>query len=305
MDGQQLRGAVLDLCDDRNSAAEAYKKRKIYECLDHAASIFCRETRYYKSSATLTTVEGQQDYTLPADFIDLYMKRSDRYFVRYYDGTDYSFPRLTPWPELFVANLTDRQSVPARVAIRDVETATVAVTGTATAPAGAKSSDGLAVLTDSAQTFLTTHRVWPRDGIHNETDGSSGYVIEVTGATSLKCALFNGSNDDWTIGDAYTIVPNAEKQLTLDAPALTAGHLIAVPFIAMPDPVYSDHASWRLPARICLGIAAGAAALLQLPEHSYQETQWMNGQFREEIFRTKQEIAQTVLKSGNGGRRGW
>lgn len=305
MDGKSLLNAVLDLCDDRNAAAELYHRRRIFECLDHACAIFCRSVRNYKASATLTTVHAQQDYALPADFIDLYMKRGGGYFVRYYDGTDYSWPRVVPWEELFQANLTDEESVPSRVSIREAESAAVAITGTATATA-AKGSDGLATLTDSTKAFLTTNRVWPRDKIHNTTDGSSGVVVSVPTATTLRVALFEGGNDDWTSGDAYTIVPAAEKQLSLEAAAETAGHLILVPYIAMPEPVYSDYGAWRLPERSCRGIAAGAAALLQLARHSYTETAWMNGQFSEEIRRAKTEIGRAILDGGgNRNRPGW
>ena len=305
MDGKSLLGAVLDLCDDRNAAAELYRRRRIFECLDQAAAIFCRLVRNYHSSATLTTVLSQQDYALPPDFIDFYMLRGGSYFARYYDGSDYSWPRVVEWQEIFQANLTDAESVPSRVAVRDVETAAAAITGTATS-AGAKSADGIAILTDSTKAFLTTTRVWPRDVIYNTADGSSGVVVSIPTGTTLRCALFDGGGNDWTNGDAYTITPAAEKQLTLEAKSETAGHLILIPYIAMPDPVFSDYASWRLPARTCRGIAAGAAALLQLSQHSYQETQWMNGQFAEEIRRTKAEIGRQILSGGgNRSRPGW
>jgi hypothetical protein len=305
VDGKTLLNAVLDLCDDRNAAAELYRRRRVFECLDQAAAIFCRTIRNYHSATTLTTVAAQQDYTLPADFIDFYMLRSGGYFVRYYDGADYSWPKVVEWEELYRANLTDAEDVPNRVAIRDRETGAAAIAGTATS-AGAKSADGLCTLTDSTKAFLTTNRVWPRDRIHNTTDNSSGVVVSVLTATTLSVALFEGSGNDWTSADAYTITPATEKQLTLEAKSETAGHLIHIPYIAMPDPVFSDYASWRLPARTCLGIAAGAAALLQLPEHSYTETQWMNGQFAEEIRRTKTEIARQILSGGgNRSRPGW
>lgn len=305
MDGKSLFNAVLDLCDDRNAAAELYRRRRIFECLDQAASIFCRTVRNYKSQATLTTVANQQDYSLPPDFIDLYMLRGGQYFARYYDGTDYSWATVVEWEELFQANLTDAEAIPSRLAIRDRESGDAAITGTATT-AGTKSVDGIAILTDSTKAFLTTDRVWPRDVIHNTTDGSSGVVVSVPSATTLRCALFDGSGDDWTNADAYTITPAAEKQIILEAKSEAAGHLINIPYIALPDPVFSDYATWRLPARTCRGIAAGAAALLQLPEHSYQETVWMNGQFNEEIHRTKVEIGQQILRGGgNRSRPGW
>lgn len=295
MDGKMLLRAVLDRISDQSTAGP-YKARRIYESLDQAASIFCRLTKLYKRSVTLTTVAAQQDYTLPPDFLDLWMESySGRRFVRYYDGTDYFWPTVIDWKSLFRLNLTDSQATPSRVAIRETESIFAAsVTGTATTTGAAVR--GLAILTDSTKTFLTTTRVWPRDIIHNETDDSYGRVIEVTDATHLKCALFEGKVNGFAIGHAYTIVPESRMQLSLEAPPATSGHLILMPYAGLPDPVFADYSSWRISDTRCRSIAAGAAALLQLPDNSWEEARVMNGQFLEEVRRTKEEIGQGILK---------
>ncbi len=304
MDGKRLTAAFMSCIDDLSAATLQHQQRRIYECMDQACGIFCRQTRSFKSSVTITTVLGQQNYDLPPDFIDFYLQKDGRYVLRYYDGTNYCWPRVVSWDEIYRLNLTDRQETPGRVCIREKETSEALIAGTADSP-GAK-TNGLAILTDAAMAFLTTNRVWPRDVIHNEADGSDGYVIEVTDATHLKCALFDGDSNDWSSNDAYTIIPATEKQLMLEAPAATAGHLIVVPYIGMPNPVYSDFAFWRLPSQTCLGIAAGAAALYSIPKNSFQEAQVMNGQFLDEIRRTKTEIAQATLRSTRrSGATGW
>lgn len=297
MDGKQLTQAVLDNIDSLSRGEKESKQRRIYECLDQAAAIFCREARCLHATAALTTVAAQQDYDLPPDFIDLYLTAGsrDRRIVRYYDGTDTFWPPVIPWERIFTANLTDHQETPATVAIRDKETSEALIAGTATAAGAAVR--GLSILTDSAKLFITTNRVWPRDIIHNETDQSDGYVIEVTDATHLKTALFNGNKNAWTSADAYTIIPATEKQLTLEAPAETAGHIITVPYVSMPSPVYSDYGVWRFDNRVCRGIAAGAAALMQMPENSYDESRVMMGLFADELRRARVEIAQAILRN--------
>lgn len=290
-----LTRAVLDRLSDQSTAGP-YKARRIYESLDQAAAIFCRLTKIYKRSVTLTTVALQQDYTLPPDFLDLWMENyGGRRFVRYYDGTNHSWPTVIDWKSLFRLNLTVSQDTPSRVSIRETESIFAAsVTGTATTAGAAVR--GLAILTDSTKTFLTTTRVWPRDVIHNETDGSYGRVIEVTDATHLKCALFEGNINGFGNGNAYTIVPESRMQLTLEAPPVSSGHLILMPYVGLPDPVFADYSSWRISDTRCRSIACGAAALLQLPDNSWEEARVMNGQFLEEVKRTNYEIGKMTLK---------
>ena len=296
MDGKQLTFAVLNNIDDYSIAGRETHQRRIYECLDQACALFCRETRMYKSTATLVTVAAQQDYHLPPGFIDLWMQKPDgQYFLRYFDGTDTYWPVVVPWPSILRLNLTTNQETPSRLCIRDRDTSETNISGTASV--AGTSVHGLSILQDTSKHFTGVDRVWPRDIINNETGGSDGYVIAVTDDTHLTTALFDGSRNQWKLNDAYTIIPATEKQLTLEAPAATSSHHILVPYIAMPDPVYSDYSQWRLPAHVCLGIAAGAAAIMQLAKNSYDETRVMNGQFFDEIQRAKREMAQLHLRS--------
>lgn len=305
MDGKSLFKAVQDRLPDLSQSTAELQARPIWKALDLAAQTFCRITRIYTRSTTLTTVLNQQDYTLPPDFLDLYMQRSDgRRFVRYAAGVDISWPRIVPWGEIFRADLATSQDAPARAAIRETETVAALIAGTTTAVGAV--ARGVAILTDSTKAFLTTNKVWPRDTIHDETSGADGIVVEVTDATHLKCVLFDGKFTGFHNGDAYTIVPASRMQLSLEAPAAVAGHTITVPYVGMPDPVYHDYGSWRFSEPRCYGIASGAAALLELPENSWEEARVMNGQFVEEIRRTNSEIAQRVIReTRRPARSGW
>lgn len=303
MDGRELTRAVLNSTDGYTAAGKQDKQHRIYECLDAAAAIFLRETRILHTSIDLTTVAGQQDYDLPPDFIDLYMAdAAARFFIKYYDASNYSWPPCVSYEEIFRENKTDSQDIPNRFCIRDKDDVEAAVTGKTTSADAA--SRGQCTLTDTAQTFTTTQRVWPRDIVHNETDGSDGVVLAVTDATHLVTALFGGKNNAWGSGDAYRIQPAVERELYLDAPSTTAGHTMTVPYVCMPTPVYSEYASWRFPPRVCRAIASGAAALLVLPESSYDESRVMQGIFLDEIRRIKVERAQAILAQGRSRRRG-
>ncbi len=304
MDGKELVRSVLDYIDAQNAAALIDKKWRIYECLDEAAAIFLRETRILHNSVTLTTVAGQQAYGLPPDFIDLYLTDAAvRYFVKYNDATNECWPGLTSYEKIVRDNQTTAKNTPSCFCIRDKYAASSVITGTATS-SGAK-SHGQCTLTDTTKLFTTTHRVWPRDIIHNETDGSDGVVLSVTDSTHLVCALAGGNLDAWGSADAYLIQPAVEREIYLDAPSGTSGHTMTVEYVCMPSPVYSDYGTWRFPNRICRAIAAGAASLLVIPEGSYNEARVMQGQFLEEVRRYKVEKAQEVLSRTRTHRSGW
>jgi len=297
MDGKKLTREVLDFLDESAPSDIHANQRRIYECLDMAVSIYCRETRGLHVEVDITTVEDQQAYDLPPDLIDLYMKNSSgRFFVKFYNGSNYSWPLKTSYEKLFKTNLTDTKDIPGRFAIIDKADKESLIEGTADA-AGAKSG-GHCILQDDSMLFTTTNRAYPRDIIHNVTDVSTGYVLSITDATHLVAALFQGSNNDWTQNDSYIIQPAAEKQLVLDAPSGTAGYIITVPYICMPSPVFSDFAFWRLSSRTCKAIAAGAASIFKIPKGELTDAAVMGGLFSEEINRARIERAQARLQGG-------
>ncbi|OPY16062.1 MAG: hypothetical protein A4E69_00331 [Syntrophus sp. PtaB.Bin138] len=302
MNGKMLTRQFLDFIDTSELSDNYAAQRRIYECLDMSASIFCRETKSIHNEATITTVAGQQAYDLPPDFIDLYIQTArERFPIRYSDLTTYTWPTKTTHERIYLQNLQTSQSLPSHFAIVDRQTDESLVTGSASS-AGAK-VNGQCVLTDSAQLFLTLHRVWPRDVVHNAVDGSMGYVLETVTETSLKTALFDGTNDDWTLSDAYTIQPASEKQLLLDAPSLTSGHVIHIPYVGMPAPIFSDFGFWHFPPRTCRAIAAGAASLFKLGKTEYKEAQVLGQLFNDEIKQFKIELGAAKLKEGPSRRR--
>lgn len=272
-------------------------KKFFYDCLDAAALDFVRQTRILTAIATITTVEDQQRYDLPANFIEPYLKdRSRRFVAKYNDGTYDYWPRLTSFEKIYRANYSDSKDVPGRFAIRDKPAGETEVTGTATS-AGAASA-GRCILTDSAALFESTVEV--RDLIHNTTDGSSGVVLSVTDDTHLVCALFDGTDDDWTSSDAYVITPAANYETYLDAPSGTAGHTLYVPYLCMPSPVYSDYDTWRFPPMSCRAICYEAAWLFNADyEDGLARFEKLHDLYLEEILRVNRE---TALKRLQGGR---
>ncbi|MFH1952581.1 MAG: hypothetical protein ABIL06_13290 [Pseudomonadota bacterium] len=330
MDGKQLTRFVLDSLDEEVVSGIFAGQRQIYDYLDLAASTFCRETRFLTSEAAITTVADRQTYDLPPDFIGLYMKDSrGRFFIKYYDTSNYLFPIKSSYEKIFKSNLTTAKPTPGRFCIRDdadndwgydyinTEASDNVITETAedyvvtekpsrghirgSAEISASSVNGDCQLTDSSQSFNTT--VKTRDVIHNTTDGSSGIVLKVIGDDVLVCALFDGAENDWTEGDDFVIIPSTTSRITLDAPSETAGHTITVPYVCMPFPVYSEFCVWKFPDRTCAAIAQEAAFLYMNQKGDFPSANRMHELFIAEINRFKRERALLKLQDGQYRKR--
>jgi hypothetical protein len=84
--------------------------------------------------------------------------------------------------------------------------------------------------------------------VHNTTDGSHGYVVALSSATAVVTALFYGTDNDWTNGDAYIINPQHRYEIYLDPPPSTNGHSIYVPYVKRPAPVFSAYRFYTFPS---------------------------------------------------------
>jgi hypothetical protein len=129
--------------------------------------------------------------------------------------------------------------IPHAFSIRNEEDLSSQVTGTATSDGNA--TGGKALLTDTSGLFWTTDVVKPGDTIHNTTDGSDGVVLSIESATTLYCALFGGTDNEWDTDDAYVIQPQGRIELFLDPPSSTSGHIIDLQYVVIPAPVYDDY----------------------------------------------------------------
>jgi len=153
------------------------------------------------------------------------------------------------------------QEVPDSFTIRDKQALYSQITGSATSAGTA--TGGKSTLTDSSGLFLTTDYVSPGDTVHNTTDSSDGIVLSVTSGTTIDTALFGGTNNQWasTTGsqDAYVIQPQGRSEIILDPPPSEANHLIRIPYISRPAPVYSDYGTYRFSQKAMEAIIKYAA----------------------------------------------
>lgn len=306
MDGKKLTRLVLDALDESDVSPNFADQRRIYENLDWAAEIFCSETKILRASVDIATVIDQQFYDLPPGFISLWMKNNTgKNFLKYTYGTDdVCWIYRKSYERIYKADYTESQETPNAFAIIEKEDKEDVISGTTTA--AGPSVNGQCVLQDTSKLFLSTHKVYPRDLVHNTADGSDGYVIAVTNDTNLICALFDGTDNDFTSGDVYVIQPAAERQVLFEAPSSVAGHTLTVPYNCSPSPIFSEIGFWRLRPRTCRAIAWGAASLFKVPKRQFKEADQLGAHFAAEVERVRQVLTNRILKDsfGQRGRRG-
>ncbi len=233
MDGYSIVRKLRNLISEGSDSAWLDVKTS-YDYIYEAIIATIGRVNLLTTTDTLTTEASTINYTLNYNFLKLYMVDSqNRYFVKYYDGTSYYFIYFKSYESMFLSNNTTDVAIPDSFSIMDA-TPLARITGAATATAAL--SNGEATLTSTTSNFTNAEA---GDTIHNTTDSSHGVIISKTSTTILITVLYDGTNNYWTSGDAYIIVPAHRYKLILDPPPLTAGHIVTVPYVFRPDPVYS------------------------------------------------------------------
>lgn len=257
MDGKLLKGRLRRLLNE-DLGSGFLDDKTTYDFYYEAALATAQVLQNLKATTTITTVANQSTYTLPADFSNLYLRdNSNRLYVKYYDGSGYTFITHESYERIVYNNNTSGAMVPDKFTIMDYPSLATNVTGTATSAnddVGGKSS-----LIDTTKTFVSTVSVG--DSVHNTTDGSAGLVLGVTSNTQVEVALFGGTDNEWDVSDAYVIVPQGRVQLILDPMPTTAGHTVTVYYVQRPVPVYSDYDTYRFQPQFLNALVKYAAWL--------------------------------------------
>jgi hypothetical protein len=239
MDGKTLKTQLAFLLREATTSAFLDEKTS-YDFLYEAACAFAILTQAINGTQVVTTVATTSSYNLNPDFGALRLQsQRNEWLVKYNDGSFDSFIPFRSYEAVLTSNNTDAVDIPNSFSVTDVETASSNITGTANSTSPVASDQ--ATLT-SGTTMLGCA---VGDTVHNVTDSSSGVIVAVTTTASIQTALFYGTNNYWTTGDSYVIVPQGRKRLVVDPPSATSGHTITIPYVQKPIPVYSDYQSYR------------------------------------------------------------
>jgi len=243
MDGQTLCRDVRKLLLEGDSSSFV-DDRVTMDMLWEAAQQLNAEMQWNTKEYSFTTIVNQTNYTLPADFQELYVMDNLNYYVlRINDGTSDTFFRWREFDKIYQDRVffTGGQPIPNNFSIVDT-TPTAQVTGAASM-AGANTY-GLSTLFVTPAVF---QNVSVGDIVHNITDGSDGLVTQVLSTFAVQTALWNGANDDWTGGDHFVITPQPRLAVVLDPMPSVSGYTVYVPYVSRPDPVYSLYQSYNFP----------------------------------------------------------
>jgi len=266
MDGktllQQLRNRLNE--DETSTFLDT---KSSYEFINEAAVELSQKTKLLTGVQTITTVADQKEYELNADFLNLYLLDSSlNLFIKYNDGSNNSFPTIVNYENIAQKQVIISALIPERFYLKTSNSTPTQLTSTASNTI--TSSGGESVLNDTGGDFSTAS---VGDTIHNTTDGSSGIITSKTSTTSIKTALFNGTNDYWSAGDTYIIQPQTKLIIGLDDTPSTAGHTITIEYVKRPDPVYTDYASFRFPYQYSNILILYAMYLYKIRDNKVQE----------------------------------
>jgi hypothetical protein len=236
-DGKDLLRRLRQLLNE-DSDSGWLDDQSSYDWLYDAAGEFVDRTGCLRAEQEITTVAEQTDYDMNPDYLRLYLKNSSgNHYVKYNNGSTNTFATFKDYEDLYYQDNTGSVSTPGKFSIIDADLPSQ-VTGSAGATSAA--SGGQCTLSGSGFGDVEAGAT-----VHNTTDSSAGIVLSKTSSSALVTALFGGTDNDWTSGDAYVIQPQARNKLVLDPPPSTAGHTVTLPYVARPKPVYSDYGVYR------------------------------------------------------------
>ncbi len=214
-----------------------YDERTGFDYLYEAARQWVIECESLTSTQTISTTGSTATYTLNGDFLSMYLKENDRYFLKYNDGSDDYFIYFKPYQEIIFDNNTDEVSVPAYFTITDDPTLDTLISDDADNAGTA--TGGKSTLTMDTAVFAD---VTPGDIIHNTDDGSDGVVVKTESTLKiLETCLFGGTANDWTSEDSFLIQPRKRFLLQFDPPLSTSSHTATFFYLRKPRPVYSSY----------------------------------------------------------------
>jgi hypothetical protein len=240
MDGWTLLRRLRELLAETDGS-EFLDDRTSYDYLYEGARRVAFATSAWPSFTTITTVADQATYILPGDYLGPYLKDdSNQRFIKYNDGSSDYWLYWSDYDQIVLNNESDSVTIPSSFTIKMAD-ASSRIEGTATATN--TSSQGEVILEDSAASF-TDDTVAPGDLVHNVDDDSHGVVLARLSGTQLRVALFDGTNNYFTVGDTYIITAISRHELMLAPPPASDGHIITLYYLKAPTPVYSPYRSY-------------------------------------------------------------
>ena len=242
MDGKNLLRLVEKIMNEPSHAlSQILDERTTYDFFYEAAKHWAIETKCLTGIQEITTVASTAGYTLNGDFLELYLKHDDEFYVKLYDGTDYHFLTFKPYGDVYYENDTVAVAIPPHFTLLDDTTLDTLISDTA--DNAADDVGGKTVLTMTAAVFGD---VSPGDIIHNTTDGSDGPVVKVTSTKIIEICLFGGTDNEIDANDAFIIQPRGRMKIQLVPPPSTKDYTLYVPYVQRPAPVYSDYDVYRI-----------------------------------------------------------
>jgi len=274
-----------------------------YDYLWRGAIEFVGRTKILTTTQTITTVAGQRAYKLNADYLQPQLfDDTNQPFVKYYNGSNYTFVRFREYDPMIIGNQTTSVSIPNTWSITDYPmensiTSSITFTSTGT------------LVWDESILFRTQSEgisgISAGDSVLNATDESQGIVTEVNptlntvvGKYLVYTKMFGGSDNTWEVGDDYKIIPQGKMQIVFDPPPSTSGHTVTVYYVQRPAPVFSGYRSYRIPINFKQALIYYAAYLYKARDREPQFGALELQMFEAEVKKACVQFGRTLNRKG-------
>lgn len=245
MDGQDLIRRYKELLHIKSTDTD-FNLRTGFDYLYAAAREWVIQTECLTTTQSITTVASQAGYTLDGDYLSMYLKHNDRYYLKYNDGTSDYFLYFKPYEEVIFDNDTTPVSVPSYFTITDDPTLDNLISSSANATG--THVGGKSTLAVASAAFAD---VTPGDIVHNTKTGNvcDGVVVGYTSTTSIATCIFlatTGAAASWASADTFYIQPRKRFLLQFDPPPSTKDHTATFYYLPSPNPVYSSYDAYTI-----------------------------------------------------------
>lgn len=289
-------GQILDFGTRAIGGIDARDRKYFLDCVNAAAIEFVLETKCHKKTFETRLAAGATKVSLPWDFLELHAKDRNNRLVCMLKAPDGAVTWLRVSTDEIVFTDGPGTGSPSRGHV--TQTSTVMPEILLTAAATEKAAGGVALLSLTDPGYAICSHVSIGDDAKNLMDNSSGVVVG-TSPVVASIAFFNGEDNDIDAGDEIVISPKPRHLFGFDAAIPEAGWTLVVPYVAKPNPVYSDFGQFPFNEVEGRAIAYyGAYKFLVDYDKDMTADSHLYAEFQRAVSARKHSMAASILQGG-------
>lgn len=253
MEGFTLKRKVMELLQE-SVGSTFVNDRTTYDYIYAAVQDFNIRTHFSTGTQIINILPNISTYNLNADYV---MPQLTDDYNRPFFLWNYQGAISNVYPMDYDTQILEQSTTSSTVA-SNYSTVNAQPLGNSSGSCTLQglTSNGESILTDTTLSQFANLSVG--DLVHDLTDGSDGLIMGIISSTQIYTALFGGIANQWSLNDAYVIVPQTRYSIVF-YPTPLAAATATIYYVKAPAPVYSVYRSYNLPFQYDDPIAEFAA----------------------------------------------